>query len=78
MAQLKVTVAELSRADCRKEKFSGIRSDRILENMEIWIEGVMKEEVTAEAVAVNPQAVVEAYARALGLHPEQVKLGTML
>lgn len=72
--QFKVAVAEYSRADARKDKFSGIRQDRILENMEIWILGVLRKEITAEEVAINPKAVVEAYADVLGLHPDQVKL----
>lgn len=72
--QFKVAVAEYSRADARKDKFSGIRQDRILENMEIWILGVMRKEITAAEVAINPKAVVEAYAEVLGLHPDQIKL----
>jgi hypothetical protein len=57
-----------TRAECRKMKFSGIRSDKILENFEIWLMGNMVEEITSEQLAVNPYAISRAYERAFGLH----------
>lgn len=57
-----------SRAECRKSKFSGIRSDKILENFEIWLMGNMVEEVTTEQLAANPFAISQAYEKAFGLH----------
>ena len=74
MSKQSVAVSEFSRSDARSTRFSGIRSDRHLGNMEIWLEGVMKEDVSAEEVAVNPKAVVNAYARAFGFAPDNVKL----
>jgi len=74
MGRINIPVSEFTRADARATKFSGIRSDKHLENMEIWIEGVLREDISAEDVALNPRAVPEAYARVLGLDAEDVKL----
>lgn len=68
MAQVITPAQDKSRAQCRKEEFSGIRSDKILENFEIWIMGRMVEEVTSEQLAINPFAISEAYENAFGLH----------
>lgn len=74
MGVIKVPVTEFTRGDAKKNKFSGLREDRITQNLEVWIEGVLVEEVTAADQAMNEKAVVEAYARAFKLDPEQVKL----
>lgn len=64
-----------TRAECRKEEFSGIRSDAILQNFEIWLMGRMIKEVTSEQLAINPYAVSQAYEEAFGLHPGTVYVG---
>lgn len=66
-----------TRAECRKGEFSGIRSDSILENFEIWLLGRMVEEVTAEQLAINPFAVSQAYERAFGLPEGSVYVGQL-
>lgn len=66
-----------TRAECRKEKFSGIRSDDLLENFEIWIMGQMKEEITAQQLALNPNAVSQAYENAFQLNPGSVYIGPL-
>lgn len=63
-----------TRAWCRKNQFSGLRRDPVLENCEIWIMGKMAKEVSKVAIAINPRAIAEAYEEAFGLHPGTVIL----
>lgn len=66
-----------TRAECRKERFSGIRSDKVLENFEIWLLGNMVEEITSAQLAINPFAISQAYERAFGLHEGTVYIGQL-
>lgn len=38
---------DLTRDDCRKMGFSGIRHDRIIDQFEIWKLGILQKEVSA-------------------------------
>ena len=71
---MSVYVEEVTRADCKKNNFSGLRSDRILCNMEIWKAGVMVYESSAAEMATNPERFKQAYAEAFGLYIEQVEM----
>ena len=71
---IQVDQAHKTRAWCRKNEFTGIRADPILNNVEIWVLGVVAEEVTEAAILLNPNAIAEAYARAFSLNPEDVQL----
>jgi len=71
---IQVNQSDKTRAWCRKNEFTGIRSDPILENVEIWVLGSIAEEVTQIAIQLNPNAVAEAYARAFKMDPANVKL----
>ena len=69
-----ITSSEYTRAHCRRTGFSGVRSDPILKNMEIWVLGSIAKEVSQLALELNPRAVEEAYAEVFQLDPEQVKV----
>lgn len=69
-----VYAEEVTRADCRKKNFTGLRCDRILLNMEIWREGVLVHECTKEEMLLNPDSFKRAYANAFGLYEDQVVL----
>lgn len=75
---MSVYVEEVTRADCKKKNFSGLRSDRILCNMEIWKAGVMVYEASAAEMATNPEHFRQAYAEAFGLFVDQVVLEDIL
>lgn len=75
---MSVYVEEITRADCRARKFTGLRSDRILCNMEIWKLGVMVHESSAAEMATNPEHFRQAYAEAFGLFVDQVVLEDIL
>ena len=61
-----VDEASKTRAWCRKNEFCGVRRDPVLENYEIWIMGKIVKEVSKVAIALNPDAIVEAYEDAFG------------
>ena len=63
-----------TRAWCRKNEFSGIRSDPILENVEIWVLGRVAKEVSKLSLNLNPRAVQEAYAEVFCLDPANVEV----
>ena len=44
--------------ELRRAKFSGIRSNSVSGEVEIWIEGEIKKTVSKEALAYNPEAAV--------------------
>ena len=69
-----VLVEEVTRADCRDRKFTGIRSDRILQNVELWRSGVLVAEFPQQEMTTNPEAFRKAYAQAFGLREDQVIL----
>lgn len=74
---MSVYAQEVTRADARKLKFSGLRCDRILHNMEIWVEGVMRYEASAQQMATNPEKFQQAYAEIFGLFPDQVVIANI-
>lgn len=65
----------ITRAECRKTKFSGLRQDPILENMEIWLMGNLVKEVSKAHLMQDRMAVQKAYAEAFNLAVDQVQLG---
>ncbi|UVN14231.1 hypothetical protein FBPa48_0022 [Pseudomonas phage vB_PaeP_FBPa48] len=70
-----VAVSEQSRTDCRKQKFTGLRKDRILNNLEFWIGGrLVKELVQAELDIGGDAAIVRAYEEVFGMMPGSLKL----
>lgn len=64
----------MSRLDCTKTEFSGIRQCGISNNHEIWIMGRMVKEVSEAAIALNPNAVADAYRDAFGFLDDQVQI----
>lgn len=74
---MSVIVEELTRADCRERKFTGLRSDRILLNCEIWKEGILVADISAEDMKHKPHLFIKAYALAFGLYEDQVVLPSM-
>ena len=64
----------MTRLECTKEEFSGIRQCNISLNHEIWIQGKMVKEVSEQAIAINPNAVADAYRDAFGFHDDQVQV----
>lgn len=71
---MKVYARDMTRSEAKTERFSGVRSDKMLNNYEIWIDGKMVEEVTEAAIQIDPQSIARAYAKAFKLHPDQVIL----
>ncbi|YP_001218829.1 hypothetical protein PP119X_gp28 [Pseudomonas phage 119X] len=70
-----VAVEEQSRADCRKMKFTGLRKDRMLNNLEFWIGGrLVKEFEQAELDIGGEAAIVRAYEEVFGMLPGSLKL----
>ena len=69
---MKVEVQEVSRADCRKMRFTGLRIDRILCNCEIWKEGNLEADISAAEMAISDATFKREYARIFGLHEDQV------
>lgn len=62
----------LTRADCRKQSFTGVREDLMLKQVEIWVMGRLVKEVSELSLSVDPQAYQKAYAEVFGLEPDQV------
>lgn len=73
MAQIK-TDSTHTRAWCRQNEFSGIRSDPILMNVEIWVLGKVAKEIPRVSIELNPRAVQEAYAEVFCLDPANVEV----
>ena len=69
-----ITSSEHTRAHCRRTGFSGVRSDPILKNMEIWVLGSVAKEVSQLALELNPKAVEEAYAEVFQLDPANIQV----
>lgn len=74
---MSVIVEEVTRADCKKKKITGLRSDRILHNCEIWKEGVLVADISSEDMKTKPHLFIKAYAEAFGLYEDQVVLPEM-
>lgn len=62
----------LTRADCRKQSFTGVRQDLILKQVEIWVMGTLVKEIGELALTADPQAYEKAYAEVFGINPDQV------
>ena len=70
-----VNQPDKTRAWCRKNEFSGIRQDPVLQNCEIWLMGRMAKEVSKEMIQLTEgKAIEEAYEEVFGLEPGSVKL----
>lgn len=64
----------MTRLDCKREGFTGIRQCNISNNYEIWKMGEMVKEVSETAILLQPNAIEEAYAEAFGLDPDSIIL----
>lgn len=62
----------MTRADCKASKFSGIRKCEVSQNHEIWANGSLIHEVSEFQLQTDPQAVQKAYAKVFKLGQEQV------
>lgn len=69
-----VNQSHKTRAWCRKNQFTGIRADPILNNVEIWVLGSMAKEVSELAISMDEHAVANAYAEVFCLDPRNVEL----
>lgn len=72
---LLVLTRQMTQADAVAEAFTGIRSDNLSFNYEIWVYGKLEATITPDQAASNPNALVDAYAKVFGLHPDQVRIG---
>ena len=64
----------MTRLDCTKEQFTGIRHCEITNVHEIWIRGNRVKEVSEIDLLANPRAVEDAYRDAFGFHDGQVQI----
>lgn len=62
----------MTRGDCKSERFSGIRKCELSNNHEIWVKGVLVKEVTETQIAMDSEAIQKAYAEVFRLGKEQV------
>lgn len=62
----------MTRGDCKREQFSGVRKCEISQNHEIWLKGTLVKEVTEYQLTVDEQAIQKAYAEVFKLGQEQV------
>ena len=62
----------MSRGDCKREQFSGVRKCEISNNHEIWLKGTLAKEVTEFQIANDELAIQKAYAEVFKLGQEQV------
>lgn len=53
--------------ELKKRGFSGLRSNSISNNIEIWIDGEVRKTLTYGELAVNPMAMSQAYEEIFGL-----------
>lgn len=69
--------------ELRERNFSGMRHNSINDSFELWLMGEIKDSISQEALAVNPNAVQEAMSevfmldRILPDHEEARKLGAI-
>lgn len=70
-----VNQPDKTRAWCRKNEFSGIRQDPVLQNCEIWLMGKMAKEISKQMIQLTDgKAISAAYEEVFGLEPGSVKL----
>lgn len=62
----------MTRGDCKREQFSGVRKCEISQNHEIWLNGTLVKEVTEHQLTIDEQAIQKAYAEVFKLGQEQV------
>lgn len=62
----------MTRGDCKREQFSGVRKCEISQNHEIWLKGTLVKEVTEQQLKLDEQAIQKAYAEVFKLGQEQV------
>lgn len=62
----------MTRGDCKREQFSGVRKCEISQNHEIWLKGTLVKEVTEHQLTIDEQAIQKAYAEVFKLGQEQV------
>lgn len=62
----------MTRGDCKREQFSGVRKCEISQNHEIWLKGTLVKEVTEYQLTIDEQAIQKAYAEVFKLGQEQV------
>lgn len=62
----------MTRGDCKREQFSGVRKCEISQNHEIWLKGTLVKEVTEHQLTLDEQAIQKAYAEVFKLGQEQV------
>lgn len=74
MQELLVFKRNMTRLDCTKEQFTGIRHCNISGNHEIWVKGNMVKEVSETQMALDPDAVAKAYQEVFGFHSGQVQV----
>lgn len=60
-------------SELKKQKFSGVRHNKILDSMEIWIEGEIKTTMTVAEMVLNPAKWEAAYADAFSLYDVKTK-----
>lgn len=58
---------DLTAADCRAERFSGIRQVSFDQSVEIWIRGTVQAVITKAQLDINPNAVEDAFAKITGV-----------
>ncbi len=74
MGQGVILTTNLTRRDCRKKDFTGIRQDNLLKSFEIWMFGQLVTEVTEAQQQLNPNAVHEAYEKTFNMMPGQAQI----
>lgn len=62
----------MTRGDCKREQFSGVRKCEISQNHEIWLKGTLVKEITEHQLTIDEQAIQKAYAEVFKLGQEQV------
>ena len=62
----------MTRGDCKREQFSGVRKCDISQNHEIWLKGTLVKEITEHQLTIDEQAIQKAYAEVFKLGQEQV------
>ena len=56
--------------ECKKNKLTGVRCNRMALRWEFWILGEMAKEVTFQAVALDSKALVKAHVELFAMQPD--------
>ena len=62
----------MTRGDCKREQYYGVRKCEISQNHEIWLKGTLVKEITEHQLTIDEQAIQKAYAEVFKLGQEQV------